>query len=74
VAGDDWATAFLFGAGRGAGACGGLFSINAYSFARTGDAGCSAACVGSWIGDPSDEEGISSMIGDPGLALLLLVS
>jgi len=50
-----------------------VVSVEPCSLARTGDSGCSSAGAGSRTGDPSNEEGISSITGDPCLVELLLI-
>jgi len=57
----------------GAGDCCGLFFVNACSLPRTGDAKCLLSGAGVDVGDPADEDGISSTTGGPWLLELLLI-
>jgi len=61
-----WALAFLFKTDREVGVCLGLVSVDACSLSRTGNiVGGTAGVSGDLMGDPSDEDKISSITGGP---------
>jgi len=65
MAGLGCSSALRFRAGLGAGAWCKLFSVDACSLPRTGDSKCLLAGAGVDVGDPADEDGISSTTGGP---------
>jgi len=68
------ASAFLFRTGREVGVCFGLVSVDACSLSRTGESRGTAGVSGVLMGDPSDEDKISSITGGPCLVVLLLTN
>jgi len=72
VAGLGCASAFLFRIGREVGIFLGLFSVDACSLSKTGDFCGTATGSRVLMGDPSDEDRISSITGGPYLVVLLL--
>ena len=68
--------AFLLRTGREIGVSldRGLVSVNAYSIPRTGETCGSAGVSGSLMGEPSDEDAISSITGGPCFVELLLLT
>ena len=69
-----WASAFLFRTGREMGVCLGLFSVDACSLSKIGESCGTAGVFGFLMGDPSDEDKISSITGGPYLVALLLTN
>ena len=68
--------AFLLRIGREVGVCldRGLVSVDACSLARTGETCGSAGVSGFFVGEPSDEDTISSITGGPCFVVLLLLT
>ena len=60
-----WSSAFLFRTGQEVSVCFGLVSVEACSLSRTGDSCGTTTFSGVLMGDPSDEDRISSIIGVP---------
>ena len=58
-------SAFLFRTGQEVGVCFGLFSVEACLLSRSDDSCGAAAVFGVLMGDPSDEDKISSITGGP---------
>ena len=75
-AGPGFEVAFLLRTGREVGIClnRGLVSVEACSLARTGETTGAAGVSGSLIGEPSDEDKISSITGGPCFVELLLTN
>ena len=67
---------FLLGTGQEAGVCldeGGLVSVEACSLSRTGETCVGVVFFGLLMGEPSDEDSISSTTEGPCLVVLLLL-
>jgi len=56
------------------GVCFGLVSVEACSLSRTGESCGTAGVSGVLMGDPSDDDKISSITGGPCLVVLLLTT
>jgi len=67
---------FLFRTGREVGVCldRGLVSVDAYSLVRTGETCDFMGVSGFFVGEPSDEDTISSITGGPCFVELLLLT
>jgi len=69
-----WALGFLLRTGGEVGVCLGLVPVDACSLSRTDESCGTAGVAGDLIGDPFDEDKISSITGGPCFVELLLTN